>query len=507
MSRETARPGAAPGETAPQKAAPEETAPGESASRGSTSRKATDHEPAGHEPGNQQSASRTTVARDPRSLNRQILTLAVPAFGALIAEPLFLLADSALIGHLGTAQLAGVGVSATVVQTVVGLMVFLAYSTTPAVARHMGGGRLKQALEVGRDGLWTAAGLGLVLAALGLLVGRPLLQAVGARGQVLEHAASYFVWSMPGLVAMLVVLAAMGVLRGLQDTKTPLVIASIGAVFNAGLNFALVYGVDLGVAGAAMGTSITQWGMAVVYLVLLGRQFARQNVRLSTGWRGVREHLTVGSWLMLRTLSLRAAIMATVVVATAQGAQNLAAYQLTMTVFNFLAFALDALAIAAQALLGKELGARDIALPEEREGVRHLMHRLIRWGLGFGVVTGLLVGLLGPQLEFLFTRVESVQFLFGLALIVVAVGQPLAAYVFVLDGVLIGAGDARYLALAGLINILLYAPLLWAVMHFAGDGASGTMWLWAAYAGGYIGARALTLGWRIRSDRWMYAMS
>lgn len=445
--------------------------------------------------------------RDTRSLNRQILALAVPAFGALIAEPLFLLADSAIIGHLGTAQLASVGISATVVQTVVGLMVFLAYSTTPAVARHLGGGRLKQALEVGRDGLWTAAGLGLVLATAGIIAGRPLLQALGAQGEVLEHATSYFVWSMPGLLAMLVVLAAMGVLRGLQDTKTPLIIAGIGAAVNAGLNFLLVYGADLGVAGAAMGTSITQWGMAIAYLVLLGKQFRRENVRLTTGWRGVREHLTVGSWLMLRTLSLRAAILATVVVATAQGAENLAAYQLTMTVFNFLAFALDALAIAAQALLGKELGARDLDQQAERDGVRHLMHRLIRWGLGFGVVTGLVVGFAGPHLGFLFTQSESVQYLFGIALIVVAVGQPLAAYVFVLDGVLIGAGDARYLALAGLINIVVYAPLLWAVMHFAGGSTAGMAWLWVAYAGGYIGARALTLGWRIRSDRWMYAMA
>ena len=449
----------------------------------------------------------SAAPRDTRSLNRQILALAVPAFGALIAEPLFLLADSAIIGHLGTAQLAGVGIAATVVQTVVGLMVFLAYSTTPAVARHLGGGRLKQALEVGRDGLWTAAGLGVLLAIAGSLAGRPLLQALGARGEVLEHATSYFVWSMPGLLAMLVVLAAMGVLRGLQDTKTPLIIAGIGAAVNAGLNVVLVYGADLGVAGAALGTSLTQWGMAIAYLVLLGRQFARENVRLTTGWRGIRGHLTVGSWLMLRTLSLRAAILATVVVATAQGAENLAAYQLTMTIFNFLAYALDALAIAAQALLGKELGARDLDQQTERDGVRHLMHRLIRWGLAFGVITGLVVGLAGPYLGFLFTPSESVQYLFGIALVAVAVGQPLAAYVFVLDGVLIGAGDARYLAQAGLINVIVYAPLLWAVMQFAGGGAAGTAWLWIAYAGGYIGARALTLGWRIRGDRWMYAMA
>ena len=442
-----------------------------------------------------------------KSLNRQILALAVPAFGALIAEPLFLLADSAIIGHLGTAQLAGVGIAATVVQTVVGLMVFLAYSTTPAVARHVGGGRLADALRVGRDGLWTAAGLGVLLAAVGAVAVRPLLRALGAEGEVLGHATSYALWSLPGLVAMLIVLAAVGVLRGLQDTTTPLVIAGVGAVVNAGLNVALVYGAQLGVAGAAIGTSITQWAMAVTYLIMLTRQFRRRGVSLATSWAGVRTHLTVGTWLMLRTLSLRAAILVTVVVATAQGAENLAAYQLTMTIFNFLAFALDALAIAAQALLGKELGARDLQRRSEREHVRRLMHRLIRWGLGFGVVTGVIVGLLGPHLGFLFTSSRDVQVIFGVALIVVAVGQPLAAFVFVLDGVLIGAGDARYLALAGVINLVVYAPLLWLVLERGGSGTPGAAWLWIAYAGGYMGVRAVTLGLRIRGDRWMFAMA
>ena len=443
----------------------------------------------------------------PASLNRQILALAVPAFGALIAEPLFLLADSAIIGHLGTAQLAGVGIASTLVQTVVGLMVFLAYSTTPAVARHLGGGRLAEALRVGRDGLWTAAGLGIVIATVGAVAMRPLLRTMGAHGEVLDHATSYALWSLPGLVAMLVVLAAVGVLRGLQDTRTPLVVAAAGAMLNAGLNMALVYGVHLGVAGAAIGTSTTQWAMAVTYLVMLGRRFRAQSVGLTTSWPGVRSHLTVGSWLMLRTLSLRVAILLTVVVATNQGSENLAGYQLSMTIFNFLAYALDALAIAAQALLGKELGARDVNREQDRAAVRLLMRRLLRWGLGFGVVTGFAVGLLGPHLGFLFTRSPEVQAVFGAALLVVAVGQPLAAYVFVLDGVLIGAGDARYLALAGVINLAVYLPLLWVVFTWGGAGVVGAVWLWVAYAGGYTGARAATLGWRIRGRRWMIAMA
>ncbi|MHC5558959.1 MATE family efflux transporter [Kocuria sp. U4B] len=444
----------------------------------------------------------TTTSRA-RDLNRQILALAVPAFGALVAEPLFLLADSAIVGHLGTPQLAGVGVAATAVQTVVGLMVFLAYSTTPAVARHLGAGRLAEAVAVGRDGLWLAAGLGAVLSAAGWALARPLLELMGARGDVLEHAVTYLHWSLPGLTPMLVVLAATGVLRGLQDTRTPLLIAGAGAAANAGLNLVLVHGAGLGVAGAAIGTSAVQWAMALAFLGILRRLARAHGVGAATSWARVREHLTVGSWLMLRTLSLRIAILATVLVVTGQGAQNLAAHQLVMTVFNFLAFALDALAIAAQALLGRDMGARDLTDPAERRALRDLMNRLLAWGLGFGVVTGVLVGLLGTRLGFLLSPDPGVQALFAAALVVVAVGQPLAAYVFVLDGVLIGAGDARYLAVAGVLNLALYLPLLGLVAAFAGPGAAGLVWLWSAYAGGYLGARALTLGLRARGDTWL----
>lgn len=428
---------------------------------------------------------------------REILRLAVPAFGALVAEPLFLLADSAIVGHLGVAQLAGVGLASAVLQTAVGLMVFLAYSTTPAVARAIGDGQLGKALAAGRDGVWLALLLGLVLAVAGFAAAEPLIDLMGAEGSVRTFAVDYFRWSMPGLVAMLLIFAGTGVLRGLQDTRTPLVVATAGFGVNIVLNLWLVYGLGMSVAGSAAGTSLAQWAMAAVYVVMVRRSAVRQGVSLLPSWRGIRSMTRVGSWLMLRTLSLRAAILATVLVVTAQGEVNLAAHQLAMTIFSFLAFALDALAIAAQALIGKELGASQAAR------ARLLTRTMIRWGAGFGVVTGMLLAAAAPLAGALFTTDPQVQQVLTVALWILAAGQPIAGYVFVLDGVLIGAGDARYLALAGLVNLAVYGPLLAAVALSGATGTPGLGWLWAAFALGYMAARAVTLGLRARSDRWM----
>lgn len=428
---------------------------------------------------------------------REILRLAVPAFGALIAEPLFLLADAAIVGHLGVAQLAGVGLASAVLHTVVGLMVFLAYSTTPAVARAIGNGQLAKALAAGRDGVWLALLLGTVLATAGFFAAGPLVDLMGATGEVRTFAVEYLRWSMPGLVAMLLIFAGTGVLRGLQDTRTPLLVAAAGFTLNVVLNLFLVYGLQWSVAGSAIGTSIAQWAMALVYVVMVQRNARNHGVSVLPDWKGIRALGGVGSWLMLRTLSLRIAILATVLVVTAQGPVNLAAHQLAMTIFTFLAFALDALAIAAQALIGKELGA------SRPRAVRELTGTMVRWGVGFGVLTGVLLAAAAPWAGLLFTSDGDVQAALTLALWVLAAGQPLAGYVFVLDGVLIGAGDVRYLAIAGVANLVVYLPLLLVVAGSAATGAAGLLWLWAAFSLGYMAARAVTLGLRARTDRWM----
>lgn len=432
-----------------------------------------------------------------RRHDREILRLAVPAFGALVAEPLFLLADSAIVGHLGTAQLAGLGVAGAVLATAVGVFVFLAYATTGAVARRFGAGDVRAALAQGVDGMWLAAMLGVATAVVGFVAAPAVIDVFGASASANPYAVTYLRWSLPGLPAMLVVLAATGVLRGLQDTRTPLVVALAGASGNVVLNYVLVYGAGMGIAGSALGTVIAQLGMAVALVVVVVRGARAHGAPLRPDRGGILLAGRSGVPLVVRTLTLRAALLVTTFVAARQGDVALAAHQVVSTLWSFLAFALDAVAIAGQAITGRALGAGDV------DGARAATRRMLRWGVGSGVVLGALTLVTSQLLPPLFTPGAAVQAAIAAALVVAALAQPIAGWVFVLDGVLIGAGDGRYLAVAGVLTLLAYVPLAALVLVLAPGGAAGLVWLWAAFGGGFMAARAVTLGVRARGDAWL----
>ncbi|KQY23569.1 MATE family efflux transporter [Cellulomonas sp. Root485] len=442
-------------------------------------------------------AAISSVGHRPPGIDRQILALAVPALGALVAEPLFVLVDSAVVGHLGTAPLAGLALASTVLMTVIGLCVFLAYATTAAVARRLGSGDRAGALQVGVDGMWLALGLGVVLAAVTWLSAPWLIDALGASDEVAQQAVTYLRWSAPGLPGMLLVLASTGALRGLLDTRTPLVVAATGAVVNAVLNIVLVYGVGMGIAGSGLGTALTQLAMAVALTVVVVRGARGSGAQLRPAAGGIWANARAGTPLFVRTLSLRLAILLTVWVATGLGAVELAGHQIVNAVWGLAAFALDALAIAAQALIGHGLGAADVPR------VRAVLRRTLQWGVGAGAALGLVVGGLSWVYVPLFTTADDVRAAAVAALVVAAVTMPMAGWVFVLDGVLIGAGDGRFLAWAGMATFVVYVPFALAVRESAPPGAAGLAWLWAAFAGVFMLARAVTTGWRARGTAWM----
>ncbi|MFC5214065.1 MATE family efflux transporter [Streptomyces coerulescens] len=437
-----------------------------------------------------QAPARPKAAR--RQHDREIVALAVPAFGALVAEPLFVMADSAIVGHLGTAQLAGLGVASALLMTAVSVFVFLAYATTAAVARRVGAGDLQAAIRQGMDGIWLAILLGVAVIAVVLPTAPFLVELFGASDTAAPYATTYLRISALGIPAMLVVLAATGVLRGLQDTRTPLYVAVAGFVANAALNVGLVYGADLGIAGSAWGTVIAQFGMAAVYLVVVVRGARKHGAALRPEAAGIRASAQAGVPLLVRTLSLRAILMIATAVAARLGDADIAAHQIILSLWSLLAFALDAIAIAGQAIIGRYLGAGDV------EGARATCRRMVEWGIAAGVALGLLVLISRPLFLPLFTSDAVVKEAALPALVVVALSQPICGVVFVLDGVLMGAGDGPYLAWAMVLTLAVFTPVALLVPVVGG----GLTAVWAAMTL-MMAVRMLTLWLRARSGRWI----
>ncbi|MFE6065692.1 MATE family efflux transporter [Streptomyces sp. NPDC056525] len=427
-----------------------------------------------------------------RQHDREIVSLALPAFGALVAEPLFLMVDSAIVGHLGTPQLAGLAIAAALLSTAVSVFVFLAYATTAAVSRRVGAGDVQAAIRQGMDGIWLALLLGAAVVALTLPAAPWLIDLFGASDTAAPYAVTYLRISSLGIPAMLVVLAATGVLRGLQDTRTPLYVAIGGFAANGVLNIGLVYGAGLGIAGSAWGTVIAQFGMAIAYLVVVVRGARRHGASLRPDAAGIRASAQAGVPLLVRTLSLRAVLMIATAVAARMGDAEVAAHQIILSLWSLMAFALDAIAIAGQAIIGRYLGANDA------EGARQVCRRMVQWGVVSGVVLGALLIVARPLFIPLFTGDTVVQDTLLPALLVVAISQPISGVVFVLDGVLMGAGDGPYLAWAMLLTLAVFAPV--ALLVPALGGGLTALW-WAMTL--MMSVRMATLWFRSRSGRWI----
>ena len=423
----------------------------------------------------------------------EILRLAVPAFGALVAEPLFLLADSAIVGHLGTDQLAGLGIAATVVGTAISLCIFLAYGTTAAVARRVGAGDAAEALRLGVDGLWLAGILGVLIGALGFVGAEVVVGWFDPDAGVDGYAVTYLRISMLGMPAMLGIFAMTGLLRGLQDTRTPLYVAVAANLANIVLNLVLVYGLDLGIGGSALGTVLAQWASVLVYVAVVRRELIAQQVPLGWSTSGVLASFRASAPLFLRNVAIRSTIVIAAVVAARMGSTEIAAHQVAFTVWTALTLGLDAIAIAGQALVGRYLGASDVG------GARDATRRMVELSVVFGVVLGIVIFAMRDLVAPLFTDDAAVQQQLSDVLLVIAVIQPAAGWVFALDGVLIGAGDARFLALAQTLAVVAFAPLA-ALVQALNLGLEALWWaiaVWVLVRLALLVRRAATDAWAV----------
>lgn len=423
---------------------------------------------------------------------REILALAVPALGALVAQPLFVLVDAGIVGTLGTLPLAGLGAAATLVSLVLGLCIFLAYATTSSVARRVGERRWDAAVSEGVEGMALGLGLGVVLALGTWLAAEPLVVALGASPEVTPYAVTYLHVIAFGFPAALVAMAGVGVLRGLQDTRTTLLVTLVAVVVNLVLAFVLVIGLGYGIGGSAAATVVAEVVQAAAYVAVVVRVARRHGVRIAPSGIGMLAAARTGGPLFVRTVVLRAVFLVAAAVAARLGDADLAAYHVSFQVWILLSLAADALAIAGMALLGRYLGAGDAA------GARVVTARLVRLGVAMGVVLALLVLVCVPWLPSLFSSDPLVRSLIAASLVVAALQQPLSSPVFVLDGVLIGAGDGRWLAGAGLVMLLAFLPAAWLVL----DRDLGVVGLWWALTW-FMVVRGVLLGWRARGDRWL----
>ncbi len=436
-----------------------------------------------------------------KDLLKHIFSLAIPTFGQLIAEPAFVLVDTAIVGHLGKTQLAGLSIGSTVLLTTTGLCLFLAYNTTSQVARLLGAGKNRQGLSVGMDGLWLALVLGVVLTLVLMVFARSLCQSFGANGETLKNAIIYTQTVMPGLPAMLLIYAANGIFRGLSKVKITLFAAISGAVLNAILDILFVFGMNLGIAGSGIATMIAQWYMGIVLTLPAIFWAAREKACLRPQARSILKSAGSGIPLFIRTLALRACMVATVAAAARLGTNTLAAYQVANSCWNFVMNILDAIGIAAQTIVASELGA---GLLKRANVITKVCAQV---GALSSVIVGILMIFAGWLCSPLFSSNAEVQLLVSIGMTILGIFLPLSGFMWALDGVLIGAGDHKYLAKSCSITAVVYLLVISAVCVanvalFAGD-VTKTISLWVALNAVYIGGRALGNSLRVKTDDWM----
>ena len=419
----------------------------------------------------------------------EILKLAVPALGALAAEPLYLLVDTAIVGHLGRAQLAALGIAATVLTGLFGVFNFLQYGTTAQVGRASGAGETQVANRLGAQALWLSLGFGLAIAAGVVALATPIVELMGVEGETAGYAVTYMRIAALGLPFAFLALGGQGYLRGVADLRTPLVIVIAANAVNVVLEVLFVYGFGWGVEGSAWGTVIAQAGMGAAFIVVILRA-ASGDTRPSRAL--MRRLLVIGRHIFVRTAALLSAFTLAGAVIARFGDASLAAHQIAFQLWIFLAFVLDAIAIAGQVIVGRGLGAGDT------ERAYEASVRMIWLSVYAGIVFGAVMLALQGVLPYAFTsdelvveRAQAIWFLFALM-------QPLNGAVFALDGILIGAGDGRFLMWSMVVAFATCAVVSLAALVFDW----GIVGVWSALVV-LICTRLVLMLWRFRGRRWL----
>jgi putative MATE family efflux protein len=424
---------------------------------------------------------------------REVVALALPALGALAAEPLYVLGDTAIVGHLGRVPLAGLAIAGTLLSEVVGLCMFLEYGTTAKGARLYGAGHEPEALDVGVQATWLALALGVVCVLVLELLAEPALQLIaGSRDSAsLEQALTWFRIAALGAPFMLVIAAAQGWLRAFQDTRTGFVVLVLSNLASIALSLTLIRGFGLGIEGSAIANVVSQVGAASVFGVLLVRRAPSLQPSLARMWPQLRAARDLG----LRSLAFTAAFLLAAAVAARMGDAQVAAHTIGFQLWIFVALALDAVAIAAQALIGRLLGAGAV------DAAATLARRLLVAGFVFGTAVGIVFAAGHHVVPQLFSSDAEVQRQAAVLWPWLVGMMPVAGVLFALDGVFFGAGDLAFMRRVTLIAVLgAFLPILIAA-HVLDLGLGG---VWAGIAA-FVAVRMVLGALRWRSRRWLVA--
>jgi putative MATE family efflux protein len=423
---------------------------------------------------------------------RGVLALAAPALVVLAAEPLYLLVDTAVVGHLGAVALAGLAVGGGLLAWAGALLNFLAYGTTARAARLAGAGNRAGAVAEGVQASWLALVLGLAVLVLFQLLAGPLTRLLaGSAGPVAQAGETWLRIASFGLPLLLLSLAGNGWLRGVQELHKPVRYVLAGSLVSLVLCPVLVFPVGLGLPGSAIANVAGQTVGAALFL----RALRREGVSLRPRPAAIRAQLGIGRDLLLRATVLQLSFLVAAGVVAREGTAALGAHQIALQLFFFLALVLDAYAIAAQTLVGHALGA------ERPDEARATARRVTFWGLGTGVLIAVVLVVLRDVLPPLFSSDPAVLEQAAVVWWFLALMQPLAGVVFALDGVLMGAGDVGYLRTVTIGSALLGFLPLSLLSHPMGWGLAG---VWTGLDL-FIALRLVAVLARVAGRRWLSA--
>jgi putative MATE family efflux protein len=420
----------------------------------------------------------------------RIFRLALPALGALAAEPLYLLVDTAIVGHLGRDQLAALGIASVVLGGAFAVFNFLQYGTTAQVARATGAGHGETADRLGAQALWLSLAFGLAVSGSIALFAEPLVALIGGEGEAADYAVTYLRIAAIGFPAAFLALGGQGYLRGVADLRTPLVIVIAANVANVILEVLFVYGFGWGIEGSAWGTAIAQLGMGAAFVVAIAGRLTRESLRPQLAL--ARRVLMLGGWIFLRTTALTGSFVLAGAVATRFGEASIGAHQIAFQLFFFLALVLDSVAIAGQIIVGQELGAG------RREDAYAAGTRMVWLSVAAGGVFAVAMLALADFIPRAFTGDGSVLAEATLLWPLFALMQPFNGAVFALDGILIGAGDGPFLAVSMAAAFVACASVLLAALSWDW----GIRGVWAALVV-LILVRLALMAARFRRGRWL----